>query len=81
MSRINILVIHHVDSELLCFRPGKQHALVQRVEKAFLGNPPLSFDQFRMHDRNLASRPAEADESQLDPEMERLPERRRLQRL
>jgi hypothetical protein len=63
-----------VGGQLLGFGTGEQHAVVECVQKAALGNPAAPFHQFRMHHRNLPCRAAETDASQLEPEGERLPE-------
>ncbi|MNF66516.1 hypothetical protein D3C84_483100 [compost metagenome] len=59
-----------VGRQLLSLGPGQQHAVVEGVQKASLGDPAPAFDQFLMHDRNLPGRPAETDETKLEPEQE-----------
>ncbi|KAG0755171.1 hypothetical protein G6F24_012011 [Rhizopus arrhizus] len=63
-----------VGGQLLGLRPGQQHAVVQCVEETPLGNPAPPLHQFLMHDRDLPGRPAEADEAELEPEQQGLPE-------
>ena len=46
---------------------GQRHAEVEGVQEAALGNPAPPFDQFGMHHGDLAGRPAEADEAELEP--------------
>src|SRR4030095_6475537 len=57
--------------ELLGLGPRKQHAVIERVEKALLAAPPLFLDQLGLHNRDLAGRPAKTDESEFQPEAER----------
>ncbi|MNF83274.1 hypothetical protein D3C84_655950 [compost metagenome] len=57
-----------VSRQLLRLWAGQQHAIVERVQKAPLGDPAPPFDQLLVHDRNLPGRPAETDEAELDPE-------------
>ena len=69
--------VHHpadIGRELRRFRTGQHHAVVERVQEAVFGDPAPAFHQFRMHDRDLAGRPAEADEAELEPEAECLGE-------
>jgi hypothetical protein len=63
-----------VDGELLRLRAWQQHAKVQRVQKARLANPAALLYQLGLHDRDLPRGTAEADESELQPEAERLRE-------
>jgi len=56
-----------VGGQLLCFRTWQHHAVIQRVQKALLGNPAPLFDQFAVHQRNLPGRAAKADAAQLQP--------------
>ncbi len=63
-----------VNRELLRLGPRQEHAKIQRVQKARLANPAAFLDQFGLHDRDLSRRPAEADESELEPKAERLRE-------
>jgi hypothetical protein len=63
-----------VGRQLLGFRPGQHHAVVEGVQEAPLGNPATLLDQFLMHHRNLPGRPAKAHEAELEPEQEGLPE-------
>lgn len=56
-----------IGRELLRLRTRQKHAEIQCVQEMALGNPfPLLY-QFPMHDRDLARRSAETDESQLEP--------------
>ena len=64
-----------VGGQLLRLGPGQQHAVVERVQEAPLGNPALLLDQLAVHDRDLAGGPAEADEAQPEPEPEGLAQR------
>ncbi len=59
-----------VDGELDRLRPRQQHAVVERVQVAVLGNPAAALDQFLVHHRNLPGRAAEADEAELEPVFE-----------
>src|SRR6185503_11390442 len=61
-----------VGRQLRRLRPGQQHAIVECVEEPLLADPAALFDQFSVEDGDLSGRPAEADESQLEPEAERL---------
>jgi hypothetical protein len=44
------------------------------MQKARLADPAPPFDQLRLHDSDLPSRPAERDETQLQPETKRFRE-------
>ncbi len=52
--------------------------MTQCMEEAGVANPPLFLDQFVMHDGDVSCRAAEADPSQLEPELQRFPEARSL---
>ena len=65
-----------IGGELLRLRAGQQHAVVERVQEAALGDPALLLDQDAVHDRDLAGRPAEAQERDAQPDAERLGEGR-----
>jgi hypothetical protein len=56
--------------------PRQEHAEIQRVEEAALADPASLLHQLRLHDRDLPSRTAEADEAKLQPEAERFAKRR-----
>ena len=56
-----------IDGELLRLRTGKQHAEIERVEKASFADPFELFDEQAMHDGNLPGRPAEAQQTDLQP--------------
>ena len=55
----------YVDGELLSFRTGQKHAVVERVQEAGLADPLLSIDQFGLHDGDLPSGATEADKAKL----------------
>ena len=61
-----------VDGELGRFRTRQQHAIVECMEEALLGNPAPFFDQFLMHHGDLAGWAAEADEAEFQPVGKRL---------
>ncbi len=63
-----------VDRELLRFRPRQEHAVREGVKKALLGDPAPPVHEVPLHDRDLAGRSAEADESESEPVAEGLPE-------
>ena len=54
-----------IGRELLRLGAGQQHAVVQGMQEALLGDPVLALDQIGMHERNLARWTAKADETQL----------------
>ena len=56
-----------VDRELLCFRARQHPAVIERVQKTLIGNPAFTLDQILMHDRDLPSRAAKADEAEFEP--------------
>ena len=60
-----------VGGQLLSFGARQEHAVVKGVQESVLVDPLAAFDQLRVHDGDLARGPAEADESQLQPESER----------
>ena len=57
-----------VGGKLLCFGAWQHHAGVQCMQEAALRNPVSPFDEFLVHDRDLAGRAAEADEAEFQPE-------------
>ena len=59
-----------IGGQLLGLRAGQQHAVVERMQKAPLGQPAALLHQFLVHDGDLAGRAAEADQAQLEPEQE-----------
>jgi len=63
-----------VRGQLLRFRPRQHHAIVERVQKAPLGNPPAALHQFVMHHTDLTSWPAEADKTEFEPVRQRFSE-------
>jgi hypothetical protein len=63
-----------VDGELLRLGAGQEHAVVERVQEPFFGEPAAALDQLAVHDGDLARRAAETDEAELDPEAKRLGE-------
>ncbi len=62
----------NVSGKLLRFGTRQNHAEIQCMPEPPLGNSTPPFHQFLMHDRELASRAAEADETEFEPEPERL---------
>jgi len=69
-----------VRRELLRLGSGQQHAVVQSMQEAALGDPAASLDEVLMHDGNLPGRPSEADESELEPVDEGLAKAKALRR-
>src|SRR3546814_9880962 len=61
----------NIDSYLVRFRAGQQHAIVERVEEPLLADPALLLDQDAMHHRYLARRSAEAEQRDPDPDAHR----------
>ena len=62
--------MHHpadVDRELGRLGAGQQHAVVERVQEAPLGDPAAALHKLLVHHRNLSGRTAEADEAELQP--------------
>jgi hypothetical protein len=57
-----------VGGQLLGFRPGQQHAIVQRMQKSVLAEPLFFFHQVFVHDGNLAGWPAEAVDGHFQPD-------------
>src|SRR5205823_5796635 len=64
----------YIDSELLRFRAGQQHAKIQGVKKMRFADPFLFFHQLGVHHRDLPARSAEGDESKLEPKSQRFGE-------
>ena len=56
-----------IDGELLCFRPRKEHAEVQSMQKSVLTDPLLFLDKDAMHQRDLTGRSAEGKKSDPSP--------------
>jgi hypothetical protein len=50
-----------VGRQLLRFRAGQQHAVVERVQEPALADPAAPLDELGMHDRDLPGGSAEAD--------------------
>lgn len=63
-----------IGCQLLRLRAGQHHAVIEGVQETFFADPAAAFDQFAVHDRNLAGRAAEADEAEFEPEAEGFPE-------
>jgi hypothetical protein len=61
-----------IDGELDGLRPRQQHAVVEGVEIAVLGDPAAALDQFLVHHGDLPGGAAKADETQLEPIFEGL---------
>ena len=62
----------NIGGELLRLGAGQHHAVIERMQKAPLGEPATALDQLLVHDRDLPGRPAKADETKLKPEQQRL---------
>ena len=56
-----------IGGELLCFGAREQHAVIEGMQITAFGDPMAPLHQFLVHDGDLASRPAETDESQPQP--------------
>ena len=63
-----------IDGKLLRFRTGKQHAEIQRMKEATLADPFQFVNQQPVHHGDLTSRPAEAQQADLQPDGKRLAE-------
>ena len=61
-----------VGRELLRLRTRQQHAVVQRMKESVLRDPVLLLDQNPVHHRDLASRSAEAEHCDTEPDLEGL---------
>jgi len=64
-----------VDGELGRLGPGQQHAVVEGVQEAPLGDPAAALHQLLVHHGDLTGRAAEADEAELQPVAEGFAER------
>lgn len=64
-----------VGRKLLRLRAGQKHAIVERVQESFFGNPRFLFHQDAMHHRDLSRRTAEAEQRDAQPDLRRLLER------
>ena len=69
-----------IGRELLRLRAGQQHAIVERMQEAPLGDPALLLDHDAMHHRDLAGRAAEAQERDPQPDPQRRAQRDRTRR-
>ncbi len=49
--------------------------MAERMEEAGVADPPLFLDQIVVHDGDVGRCAAKADPSQLEPELQRFPER------
>jgi len=65
----------NVNGELLSLGPGKEHAIIQRVQEPLVRQPPALVHKLAMHDRDLAGRPPKRNEAQLQPKPKRTPKR------
>ena len=63
-----------IGGKLLRLGTGQQHAVIQGVQESRLVDPFLLVHQDAMHGRDLAGRPAEAEQADLDPGPKRLAE-------
>ena len=63
-----------IGGELLRLGAGQQHAEVERVQEAALADPAPLLDQHLVHQRDLAGRPAEAQQGDPRPDPHRLAE-------
>src|SRR5215207_10928793 len=57
-----------IGRELLRLRPGKEHAVIERMQKPVLGNPALLLDEDLVHYRDLAGWAAEAQQGDTQPD-------------
>ena len=64
-----------IGGELLRLRARQKHAVIERVEEPGLAQPPSFLDEDPVHKRDLASRPAKAEQCDLRPYPGRLGER------
>ena len=60
----------NVSRKLLRFRTWQEHAVIERMQKAALGNPSLLVHQNAMHDLDLAGGTNEAHKGDFQPNME-----------
>src|SRR5436853_366193 len=60
----------NINRELLRFRPGQQHAKIQRVEKMRFADPLLFLHDLSVHHRDLAGRSAKGNKAKLEPKAE-----------
>ena len=64
-----------VGGELLRFRAGQEHAIVQCMKKALFGDPAAFLHQLLVHDGDLTRWPAEANAAEFQPIAQRRAER------
>ena len=67
-----------IDGQLDGLRPGKQHAIIQGMEKVSGADPAAAVHQLGLHNGDLAGGPAEADEAEFDPKAQGLAKRGRI---
>ena len=67
----------NVGGQLLSFRARQDHAVIERMQKAFFRQPTPAHHQLFVHDGNLARRATKADETQLQPKDKCLPKTHR----
>jgi hypothetical protein len=65
-----------VGRKLLRLGAREEHAIVERVQESFFGNPGFLFHQDAMHHRDLAGRTAEAEQRHAQPDARRLLQRK-----
>ena len=58
-----------IGRELLCFRPGQQHAEIECMQELRFADPFSLVDHEAVHEGDLACRPAEAEATDLEPEL------------
>ena len=59
-----------VGGELLGLRAGEEHAEVEGVEEVVVGDPASAFDEFAVHEGDLAGGAAEAETAEPEPPFE-----------
>ncbi|CAA0299536.1 hypothetical protein ALT721_1540052 [Alteromonas alvinellae] len=63
-----------IGGQLLGFRSGQHHAVIQRVQEAALTDPLLFIHQNTVHHRDLAGGTAKAQDGDPQPDTHGLPE-------
>ncbi len=61
-----------ISGELLRLGTRQQHAIIEGMQKARLGNPAFLIDQDAVHHRDLSGRATEAEQCDAQPDAERL---------
>ncbi len=61
-----------VDGQLLGFRSGKEHTVIERMQETPVADPPPFLHQFRVHQPDLPGGTAKTEQADLHPDFQAL---------